>query len=112
MIRSLAPVVLLSMISATAESQTMLKVHLSDNSPITVSVDGRYYNRRGTSITVGDLPPGTHFLRIFALRLDRWGRGHEEAIFQGRVKTHEGMATLFSYDYENDVTNMEERDMA
>jgi hypothetical protein len=94
-----------------AFAQSMLKVRLADSSQFNISVDGRYFNRRGTSITVGDLPPGPHSLRIFALSVDRRGRGHEDVVFDGRVKTHNGMATLFVYDYNSDQVDETEQDM-
>jgi hypothetical protein len=72
-------------------------VHLTDNSPITVSVDGRYFNKRGTSVTVGDLPPGTHTLRIYGGR-SAYGRGGSELVYKGRIPTAMGQKTDFMYD--------------
>ncbi len=95
--------------AATANGQSMLRVNMTDNSPITVSVDGRYFNKRGTSITVGDLPPGIHSIRIFGAPSSRWGRGYQEVIYRGRVRTSPGMVTLFTYDpYNGGVQQREE----
>ena len=95
--------------SANANGQSMLKVRLTDNSPITVSVDGRYFNKRGTSITVGDLPYGIHTLRIFGNSYSRWGHGYQEVIYRGRVRTFNGSITYVVYDpYNGDLRINEE----
>jgi hypothetical protein len=110
--KSVMVLLALSFSFSGAWAQSMLKVRLADSSQFNVSVDGRYFNRRGTSITVGDLPPGEHRLKIFQTQLDRWGRGHEAVVFEGRVKTHEGMATLFGYDIDRDQVTETEQDMS
>jgi hypothetical protein len=81
-----------------AVAQSQLRVHLADNSRISVAVNGRRFNTRGTSVTVGDLPPGRHSLRIFALTYDRWGRSYDRIVYQGSVVTSYLMATHFVYD--------------
>ena len=77
-------------------AQSMLKVSLTDRSLVTVSVDGRYFRKAGESVTVGDLPPGRHYVEIFASRPS--ARGGREMIWEGRVKTHEGVLTVCSVD--------------
>lgn len=79
-------------------AQSMLKVRLADNRPINVSLDGRYFNKRGTSVTVGDLPYGRHMLKIFSMGQNRRGRAYEEVVFHGWVETYEGMITIFYFD--------------
>jgi len=81
-----------------AHAQSSIKVRLSDNSPFNVAVDGRYFNKRGTSVTVGDLPPGRHRVQIYCLMNNRRGRGREEIIYEGNVRTSEGMVSILSYD--------------
>ena len=81
-----------------AMAQSYIKVNMTDGSPLNVSVDGRYFNKRGTSVTVGDLPPGKHFLQIYTMRSDRRGRGREDVIYEGKIKTFNGGVTLVSYD--------------
>ncbi len=82
----------------TADAQTVLRARLADNSQINVAVNGRYFDKRGTTITVGDLPPGRHSLKIYTLRYDRWGRNYQHLIYQGAVRTSTGMVTNFTYD--------------
>ena len=81
-----------------AMAQSYIIVSLADGSPLNVSVDGRYFNKRGTSVTVGDLPPGKHLLQIYSMRTDRRGRGREDVIYEGKVKTFNGIVTLLTYD--------------
>jgi hypothetical protein len=94
-----------------SEAQSMLRVHLSDNDPITVSVDGRYFNRRGSSVTVGDLPYGNHTLKIFGMT--RYYRGHRtlQQIYSGRVRTYQGMITQFEYDPSSGTVRTEDQDI-
>ncbi len=95
-----------------SQAQSMLKVRLADNRPINVSVDGRYFNKTGTSVTVGELPRGRHRLKIFIVERGRRGRGHEDVIFDGKVKTYDGMITLFSYDGTSREIQVEDQDIA
>jgi len=81
-----------------ADAQSTLKVRLADNSPFNISVNGRYFNRQGTSITLGDLPPGRQHIKIHTIVHDRWGRGYDRVIYQGTVNTEYRMATHFVYD--------------
>jgi Domain of unknown function (DUF4476) len=94
-----------------ADAQSMLKVRLSDGSPINVAVDYRYFNKKGTSITVGDLPPGRHFVQIYFASENRRGRRYEEVIYEGKVKTHVGGIILLTYDPETRQVQMDEQDM-
>lgn len=95
--------------SAPAFAQSMLKVKLADNSQFSISVDGRFFNRRGTSITVGDLPAGVHSIRIYSMTSYR-DRGYQE-LYRGRVRTEEGMITNFTYDPYGGNANMQQMAM-
>ncbi|GAA4470527.1 hypothetical protein GCM10023093_31960 [Nemorincola caseinilytica] len=92
---------LLVTVTTATQAQTLLRVHLADNSRINISVNGRYFNKRGTTVTVGDLPPGRHYLKIFGVSYDRWGRVYDRLVFQGWVNTKPGMITNFLYDPHN-----------
>jgi len=65
-----------------------LHVRLADNSHLRVALDGRRFDKHGTSLTVGDLPAGRHYLQVFALDGDQGGRG--ELVYRGYVKVHRG----------------------
>ena len=96
---------------ANAEGQSMVRVHLTDNTPINVAIDGRYFNKRGTGVTVGDLPPGRHRLQIYAVSQNRSGKAFEEVIYEGKVKTFNGMVTLFTYDPASGGVDIQEQDI-
>lgn len=85
----------------SASAQSLLRVHLADNSRINVSVNGRYFYKQGTTVTVGDLPPGRHLLKIYNIAYDRWGRMYDRLVFQGTVNTSYGMVTNFLFDPRN-----------
>ena len=89
-------------------AQCMLKVSLTSKQAINVALDGRYFNKRGTSVTVGDLPPGDHYLQIYTLVQKRNGRMREEVIYEGKISTNDGMITLFEYDSEKGGTIQEQ----
>lgn len=91
---------IVALLAATisANAQSLLRVHLVDNSRINVSVNGRYFNRQGTTVTVGDLPPGRHLLKVYNITYDRWGRAYDRLVFQGTVNTSVGMVTNFLFD--------------
>jgi hypothetical protein len=93
-----------------AVAQSLLKVRLSDNTPITVSVDGRYFNKRGTSITVGDLPYGNHTITIYSIARHRRGRAYQDIVYTGRVRTYQGMTTFFTYNPYSSRVNVYEQE--
>ena len=95
----------------TAEGQSMIKVKLADNSPINVAVDHRYFNKRGTSITVGDLPGGRHFVQIYSFERSRHGRRYDNIIYEGKVRTEPGMVTVLEFDPYSRNTNISEVDI-
>jgi len=106
-----AIVSLLSAVYNVAEAQSMLKVSLSDNSQINIALDDRYFNKRGASVTVGDLPPGRHYLEIYTTYQDSRGRAQEQVVYQGRIKTTAGVITLFQYDPANNQKYVQQEDM-
>ena len=89
-------------------AQCMLKVSLTNKQVINVALDGKYFNKKGTSVTVGDLPSGNHYLQIYSLVQKRNGRAREEVIYEGKVSTNEGMITFFEYDFEKGGTIQEQ----
>lgn len=79
-------------------AQSVLHVQMRDNSRFNISVNGRFFNRQATSITVGDLPPGRHHIQLYLLVYNRWGRGYDKVVFSGWVNTSYRMITNFVYD--------------
>jgi hypothetical protein len=96
---------------SAALAQSVLKVRLADNSPINIALNGRYFEKTGQTITVGDLPPGRQRLKIYSISRTRWGSAHEDMIYQGTVHTSPGMVTMFVYDPFTRETNVQDQDM-
>jgi len=92
-----------------SSAQSMLKVRTADNMRINVMVDGRYFNKTGTSVTVGDLPYGRHRLRVYEASQTRRGRVFQEVIYEGKVITDPGMITILVYDPATDQTDIQEQ---
>lgn len=88
----------LLLLIGSVHAQSQLKIRLADNGRFNVSVNGRYFDRRGTSVTVGDLPPGRHKVKIFRMVYDRWGRSFNNLIYTGWVNTDYKMVTYLTYD--------------
>lgn len=88
----------LFLLIGNVHAQSQLKIRLADNGRFNVSVNGRYFDRRGTSVTVGDLPPGRHKVKIYRMVYDRWGRSFNNLIYTGWVNTDYKMVTYLTYD--------------
>jgi hypothetical protein len=93
--------------AGVASAQSMLKVSVSDHEFINVSVDGRYFSKGGTSVTVGDLPRGRHYLEIFTMSQDRRGRMRENVIYEGPVRTYDGAVMLATFDIASGQLSMQ-----
>ena len=73
---------------------SVLQLQLDDQSPIAVSIDGRYYQQKARHLTIDRLPPGRHYLRVYALRLSRSGRERRVLVYEGRVRTLAGAISI------------------
>jgi len=102
---------LLAAVISCASAQSMLKVRRADNERLNVAVDGRYFNKTGTSVTVGDLPPGRHRFTIYAAQQDRRGRGREEAVYSGKIVTIPGYVTIVTYDPNSGEVTSQDQDI-
>jgi hypothetical protein len=87
-----------------------LKVSLSDNTPISVSLDGRFFHKHGASITVNDLPGGKHYLKIFSFSPGQNG-GYENVLYEGKVRTQDGAMTIFVFDQPSGNTSLTMQDL-
>ena len=90
---------LFSLLSLSAMAQRPrgeLRVRLADGAPLTVVINGRDYDRRGSSITIGDLPRGKHRIQVYAMR----GRKlqNPEPVYTGRVRVEENAITYVTVD--------------
>lgn len=90
-------------------AQSMMKVRVADNRQINLWIDGRYFPKRGASVTVGDLPTGMHMLKIYSIAQTRKGRAYQEVIYHGKVRTYRDMITMLYFDpYTNKIDAKDE----
>ncbi len=68
-----------------------LRVRLSDNSPIKIEIDNRSFPKHGSSLLVGDLPKGRHYIRIFEYNEN--AQRHLNVVYEGVVKVHKDKMT-------------------
>ncbi len=95
--------------TADVFGQSMLHVRFADNSRFNLEINGRYFDKRGKSLTVGDLPTGRHQIKIYSVAYDRWGKPYDKPVYQGIVRTYWGTMTYFSYDpYSREVVTHQE----
>ena len=67
-----------------------LHVSLRDNSHLSVALNGRYFDKHGTSLTIGDLPGGKHFLKVYTYEQDDRGKGQDHLVYSGYIRIHRG----------------------
>jgi len=75
--------------SVVAQSlRNILSVRLSDNSPISISIDNRYYDREQSEIIVRNFPSGRHTLRVY-----RWSNrvARNYQIYSGEIFLKSGV---------------------
>lgn len=79
--------------------RSIIKVRLSDNCRLAVSINDRYYDKQGTSITIGDLPAGRHYIKIYRYVPYATGRGGKaRVVYSGGIRLSEGTISEFTYD--------------
>ncbi|MBL7718299.1 MAG: DUF4476 domain-containing protein [Flavipsychrobacter sp.] len=62
-----------------------LRIKLTTDQLVSISVDDRYYERRTRSITVGNIPAGRHYLKVYNFRETRGGNGRANLVYSGYV---------------------------
>ena len=91
-------------------AQSVLKVGMTDGTPINISVDGRYFNKRGETVTVNDLPRGSHYVKIYTMT-HGWRSERQRIVWQGAVVTTSGIMTLLSYYRFTDRASISDQEM-
>ncbi len=72
-------------VSVFAQRVASLRIKLSTNQRLAVSVDDRYYERQGTSITIGEVPAGRHYLKVYNYHVSRSGNTRPNMVYSGYV---------------------------
>lgn len=78
--------------------RSIVEIRLSDDSPLTVSINGRDYKKYGRSITIGDLPKGRHDLRVYEFVEYKRGGGKAKLLYTGRIKITAGTINYCEVD--------------
>lgn len=74
----------------------VLRVQLTDSRQIVVGIDGRHYDRFGTSITISDLPAGKHYLKVYLYTPYEDGHGgRAHLIYEGAIHVYRDAGTSF-----------------
>jgi hypothetical protein len=64
-------------LAAQENNRSALRVRMTDNRPLTLVIDGRHFQRYGNVLTVGDLPPGRHDIRVYYYYPATAGNGYK-----------------------------------
>lgn len=78
---------------AQYSQRSVLEIRTTDHEPIVVSVDGRYYDRHGRTITIGNLPKGWRDLRVYEYLEYKKGGGRAKLLYTGRIRIDAGTVT-------------------
>jgi hypothetical protein len=83
--------ILIMQIQANAAwRNTMIRLRHEMGRTISITIDGRKYNKIGRSITVSDLPPGNHRIKIYKYNSNGYGYSNGILIYQGNLQTRPG----------------------
>lgn len=87
--------IITAFVPATAQysQRSVLEIRTNDHEPIVVSVDNRYYDRHGRTITIGNLPRGWHDLRVYEYLEYKKGGGRAKLLYTGRIRIDAGTVT-------------------
>src|SRR5690606_9876656 len=71
--------------------RSTIRFSLSDGSRIAVSLNGRYFNKTGRTLTVGDVPGKKQNVKVYRYRpYARKNGGKATLVFSGKVKIEKG----------------------
>ena len=82
-----------SPVLAQYSQRSVLEIRMNDHEPIVVSIDGRYYDKHGRTITIGNLPKGWHDLRVYEYLEYKKGGGRAKLLYTGRLRIDAGTVT-------------------
>ncbi|MGN6568998.1 MAG: DUF4476 domain-containing protein [Flavipsychrobacter sp.] len=98
---------------AQPSDRPLLRIQLSDHSPLTVAIDGRYYKKHGTALTIGDLPQGKHHVKVYAYYPPRRnGNARAELLYESNIRTKRGTFTNCIVDAKTGYATIDIRDLS
>lgn len=96
---------------ARHDERSVLQIRLSDHSPLVVSIDSRYYDKYGRTITIGNLPKGWHELRVYEYLEYKKGGARAKLLYTGRIRIAAGTVTKCIVDVETNRMRINTMDM-
>jgi hypothetical protein len=85
-------------------NRSSIRLRLSDGTLLRVAVNGRYFEKTGTSLTIGDVPGRRPHIKVYRFRPYAYGKGGKaELVYSGTIKIKRGTA----YDAVVDVRKQE-----
>lgn len=98
---------------AQPSDRPLLRIQLSDHNPLTVAIDGRYYRKHGTALTIGDLPQGKHHVKVYAYYPPRRnGNARAELLYESNIRTKRGTFTNCIVDAKTGYATIDIRDLS
>lgn len=85
-----AIILISSLQSFAGWKNAMLRLKHDMGRSISVTIDGRRYNKIGRNLTVGDLPPGMHRIKIYKYNSNGYGYSNGVLIYQGNINLRPG----------------------
>lgn len=81
----LLTLLLVCTISTFAQRGASLRIQLSTNRVLAVSIDDRHYDRQGTSLTIGEVPAGRHYIKVYSYHVSRNGARRPNMVYSGYI---------------------------
>lgn len=91
---------------AQGTDRSILKLRLSDRSPLSVNIDGRYIDRQTTSLTLDGLRPGRHRVEVYST--DGY-RPRRVRIYTGTLRLEPGTVNIAMVDVYRRMLRMRTR---
>jgi len=78
------------------EIRSILKVRLSDNTPVMIRIDKRYYDEQARLLTIDHITPGRHRLKVFAVT--PYGFSNRALVYDGYCSIEPGTMNYLVVD--------------
>jgi len=77
---------------------SMIKIKDMENRDIMIEVDGRRFNKVNKVLTLGNMPSGRHWIRVYSVFQNRRGRTKTRMIYNGALNTRASRAYFITVD--------------
>jgi len=92
--------------------RSMLRLRLSNGRQIMVTIDDRVYDKHAPSLTIGDLPPGRHRIKVYEYRPYRDSKGgHAVLVYSSVIKVKANMMAWGIVDVNGGTLRLYSRDL-